>query len=408
LSTSKQPKAALIFIFITILVDVIGMGIIIPIIPGLIKDLTGQGLGEASRLGGWLMFSYAIMQFVFSPILGGLSDQFGRRPVLIISLIGLGVDYFIHALAPTLLWLFIGRVLAGIAGASITTATAYIADISSPEKRAQNFGLIGAAFGLGFIIGPVIGGIFSQWGIRVPFYVAAGLTLLNALYGFFVIPESLSEENRRPFSWKRANPVGTLLQLKKYPLIIGFLGTIFLLNIASHAVQSNWSFYSMLKFGWDEKMVGYSLGFVGLLVALVQGGLIRVLVPKIGQKRAVIIGLSLHALGMLLFGMATQGWMMFAILIPFALGGIAGPTIQGIISNQVHDNEQGELQGGITSLISFTTIIGPPLMTGLFAFSTSESSPIYLPGAPFYLASFLCFIGLVLIIRTLSKQTLKS
>ncbi len=397
---------ALMFIFITILIDVIGIGIIIPVLPKLITELTGGDMSVAARYGGWLLFAYAIMQFIFSPIIGGLSDRYGRRPVLLLSLMGLGIDYLFLALAPSIGWLFIGRLLAGISGASFTTASAYIADVSPPEKRAQNFGLIGAAFGLGFIIGPVLGGLLGHFGSRVPFFAAAGLSLLNWLYGYFILPESLSVENRRPFNWKRANPVGSLLQTRRYPVILGLIGTLLCLYIAAHASQSTWSYYTMEKFGWDEKWVGYSLGFVGLTVGLAQGLLTRVVIPKIGAVRSVFIGLSISAVGYVCFALATQGWMMFAFMVPFALGGIAGPSLQGIIAGQVSPSEQGELQGSLTSLISATSIIGPVLMTSLFSWFTSKSAPVYFPGAPFIMGAFLTALGLVLAIKPLRKYGL--
>lgn len=399
-----RRDAALGFIFVTILVDVIGLGIIIPVIPKLIERLDGGGLSEASKLGGWLMFAYAIMQFLFSPVLGGLSDRFGRRPILLISLLGLGIDYIFHAYAPTIGWLFIGRLIAGIAGASFTTATAYIADISAPEKRAQNFGMVGAAFGLGFIIGPVIGGISTQFGSRVPFLVAAALSLANVVYGYFVLPESLTPGNRRKFEWKRANPAGTLLHLKRYPIVAGLVVSTVLLYIAGHAVQSNWTYYTMLKFNWDEAMVGYSLGFVGILIAGVQGGLIRFIIPKLGQKRTVYAGLLLSSAGFLLFAFATQGWMMYAFLIPYCLGGIAGPAIQGVLSNQVPANEQGELQGAMTSLMSVTSIVGPPIMTNLFFHFTKDPSVIYFPGAPFVAAAILTLVSILFSVRALKAN----
>lgn len=405
---ATKRNNALAFIFITILLDVIGMGIIIPVIPKLIEQLTGKGLNQASQYGGWLMFSYAIMQFLFSPILGGLSDKFGRRPILLFALLGLAIDYVFQAWAPTITWLFIGRIIAGITGASFTTATAYIADISEPAKRAQNFGLIGVAFGLGFIIGPSLGGLCSKFGARIPFIVAAGLTLLNFLYGYFILPESLKSDHRRKFEWKRANPIGSLLQLKKYPVISGLIASLVLVYIAAHAVQSNWTYYTMLKFSWNEDWVGYSLGFVGILVAIVQGGLIRIIIPKIGQKKSVYIGLFLYAIGLLLFGFASNGWMMFIFLIPYCLGGIAGPAIQGIISNQVPANEQGELQGGLTSLISVTSIIGPLLMNNLFAYFTLSSTPIYFPGAPFLAGAILCLLSVFLAVRSLSNHIIKA
>jgi DHA1 family tetracycline resistance protein-like MFS transporter len=400
-----KKNNALIFIFITILVDVIGLGIIIPVVPKLIENLTGEGLSEASRYGGWLMFSFAAMQFLFSPIMGGLSDKFGRRPVLLLSLFGLGVDYVFHAYAPTLAWLFVGRLIAGLFGASFTTATAYIADISTPEKRAQNFGLIGAAFGLGFIIGPVVGGLAgSEWGPRAPFLLAASLTFLNLIYGYFVLPESLDPAQRRPFDWKRANPIGSLMHLRKYPVVSGLVVSLVLIYIAAHAVQSNWAFYTMFKFNWDEKMVGYSLAVVGVLIATVQGGIIRVVIPKLGQQKAVYLGIALYAFGLVLFGAASASWMMFAFLVPYCLGGIAGPALQGIISSQVPSNEQGELQGALTSLMSVTAIIGPVMMNSLFSYFTSADAPVYLPGASFYLAAFLTVLSLFFAYKTLSTR----
>ncbi len=399
----KNGNRQFIFIFITILIDVIGLGIIIPVIPKLIRELSGEGLSEASRYGGWLMFSYAIMQFLFSPILGGLSDKFGRRPVLLISLFGLGIDYIFMAWAPTMAWLFVGRIIAGISGASFTTATAYIADISAPEKRAQNFGLVGAAFGLGFIIGPVLGGTLAQWGSRIPFIAASILTLINFLYGYFFIPESLDINNRRNFEWKRANPISSLFNLRRYPAVSSLAACLVMIYIASHAVQSNWSYYTMLKFSWNEAMVGYSLGFVGVLVSLVQGGLIRIVIPKIGQVKSIYAGLAFYGIGLLLFAFASSSWMMFAFLIPYCLGGIAGPALQGYISSHVPANEQGELQGALTSLISVTSIIGPVLMNGLFAYFTSPKTPYYFPGAPFILASALIVVSIVLAVKSFTE-----
>lgn len=399
---SAKRNAALGFIFITILVDVIGLGIIIPVMPRLIEQLTGGGLSEASQYGGWLTFSYAIMQFVCSPVLGGLSDRFGRRPILLFSLLGLGIDYIFLALAPTIGWLFVGRLIAGVAGASFTTATAYIADISTPEKRAQNFGMVGAAFGLGFIIGPTLGGIFSHWGPRVPFMVAAGLSLVNFLYGYLVLPESLDLKHRRRFNWRRANPVGSLLQLRRYPVVAGLIVSLVLVYIASHAVQSTWTYYTMLKFSWTERWVGYSLGFVGLLTAIVQGGLIRFIIARLGQRNTVYAGLLLYSFGLLLFAFAGQSWQMFAFLVPYCLGGITGPALQGIISGQVPPNEQGELQGALTSLVSLTTILGPPLMTNLFAYFTSPGAPVHFAGAPFLMGSVLALASLLFTLRSLA------
>lgn len=399
---NKRP-AAIIFIFITVLLDVIGIGIIIPIMPRLYQELTGGTLSQASEYSAYLVFTYAFLQFIFSPVIGGLSDQYGRRPILLFSLFGFGIDFLFMALAPTIGWLFMGRVIAGISGASFSTASAYIADVSEPEKRAQNFGLLGAAFGLGFIIGPALGGTLGTYGTRIPFFVSGGLALLNWLYGFFVLPESLKPEDRRKFDIKRANPVGSLLALKKYPMIIALVASLFLVYVANFATQGTWSFYTMEKFGWGEMQVGLSLAFVGLMVAIVQGGLIRVIIPKIGQEKALFLGLSVTAFGLLAFGFASSSWMMYAIMVPFAMGGLAGPAFQGIISSQVSKSEQGELQGALTSLNSIAGIIGQPLMLWLFRAFTAKKAPVYFPGAPFVLGSILTVISIVWTIRVLKK-----
>lgn len=400
----KSTKTAAVgFIFVTILIDVIGFGVIIPVIPELIRSLVGGTMSDAARYGGWLLFAYAIMQFFFSPVLGNLSDKYGRRPILLISLFGFGVDYLFTAFAPTIFWLFIGRVIAGITGASITTATAYIADVSPPDKRAQNFGMIGAAFGLGFIIGPAVGGLLAEFGVRAPFIAAAILTLINWLYGFFVLPESLKPENRRDFSWKRANPVGSLMHLGRYPAVAGLVVSFFLLYIASHAVQSTWSYYNIEKFKWSEAQVGISLAVVGIMVAFVQGVLIRKAIPALGQTKSVLIGLLIYALGMVLFAFASKGWMMYAFTVVYCLGGIAGPALQGYISSHTPPNAQGELQGALTSLVSVTTIIGPLLMTYLFSWFTRPEQ-LYFPGAPFMMGALLLIISAVLAFRSMSED----
>lgn len=400
MSTKVKPQAALGFIFVTLLIDIIGFGIIIPVLPKLIQHLIHGNLSDASRYGGWLAFAYAIMQFICAPLLGNLSDKYGRRPVLLASLLGFSIDYTFLAFAPSIGWLFVGRLIAGITGASFTTASAYIADISTPEKRAQNFGLIGAAFGLGFIIGPVLGGILGQYSTKLPFIAAAVLALINALYGFFILPESLSMDHRRKFEWKRANPMGSLMQLRKYPAVSGLVVSLILIYVAAQAVQSTWTFFTMEKFSWNEAWVGYSLGFVGVMSALVQGWLIRIIIPKFGQQKSIWMGLLLYSVGLFLFAFATKGWMMFAILVPYCLGGIAGPALQGIISQEVPPNEQGELQGGLTSLMSATTIIGPPMMTTLFAYFTSKNAPIQFAGAPFMAGAVLMLLSTILVIRS--------
>ncbi|WP_447641564.1 MULTISPECIES: TCR/Tet family MFS transporter [Chitinophagaceae] len=402
--TERTGKNVIWFIFLTLLIDVIGIAIIIPVVPKLIEDLTHEGVNKASVYGGWLIFAYAVMQFLFSPVLGGLSDRFGRRPILLCSLMGMAVDYLFQAYAPTLSWLFVGRALAGIAGASFTTASAYIADVSIPEKRAQNFGLIGVAFGLGFVIGPVIGGYFAKYGARVPFKIAAILAFLNFLYGYFILPESLPQSNRRKFEWKRANPIGSLIQLKKYPVIAGLIITLTLIYLGSHAVQSTWTYYTMFKFQWSEQQVGMSLGLIGVLVMFVQGFLIRKTIPVLGLTKSIVYGMVLYIIGMVLFGLVSVGWMMYCVIPVYCLGGIAGPALQSVISSQVTPDQQGELQGGLTSLMSLTSILGPLIMNNLFAFFSKTTGAVYFPGMPYMVGALLFIVGLVLALPTLKKH----
>ena len=401
---SGSRKAAVSFIFITLLLDVIGLGLIIPVFPQLIEELIQGNISEASQWAGLLTFAYAIMQFICAPIIGNLSDKYGRRPVLLFSLLGFGIDYIFLSLAPTIWWLFLGRLIAGLFGASFTTATAYIADISTSENRSKNFGMIGAAFGLGFIIGPGLGGLLGEFGPRVPFMAAAVLTLLNLIYGYFVLPESLAKEHRRPFEWKRANPMGSLLQLKKYKGVGGLIVSLIFLYIASHAVQSTWTFFNIEKFQWSNTLMGISLTVIGLLIAIVQGGLIRYINPKLGDERSIYVGLGLYSLGLFLFSFANDGWMMFIFLIPYCLGGIAGPAIQSIISGNVPKNEQGELQGALTSLMSATSIVGPLLMTNLFAWFTRPEGDIKFAGAPFFAGAILMLISAVVAMRSMKKE----
>ncbi|WP_448103593.1 TCR/Tet family MFS transporter [Pedobacter panaciterrae] len=403
MATSR--KAALSFIFITLLLDVIGIGLIIPVFPQLIEQLIGGNISQASQWSGWLTFVYAIMQFVCAPIIGNLSDKYGRRPVLLLSLFGFGIDYIFLALAPTIWWLFVGRIIAGIFGASMTTATAYIADISTKENRAQNFGMIGAAFGVGFIIGPALGGLLGEIGPRVPFIAAAILTLVNVVYGYFVLPESLDKEHRRAFEWKRANPLGSLMQLKKYKGLGGLIIALVFLYIASHSVQSTWTFVNIEKFHWSTSMIGISLTVVGVLVAAVQGGLIRFINPRLGNEKSIYLGFILYAVGLFLFAFASETWMMFAFLVPYCLGGIAGPALQAIMSGNVPQNEQGELQGALTSLMSVTAIIGPLFMTNLFAWFTSPGAAIKFAGAPFLAGAVLMLISVLIAYRTMKGHS---
>ena len=385
----KKNNAGLFFIFLTVVIDTIGLGIIIPVLPSLIKELIQGDLSEASYYGGWLMFAYAFTQFIFASVLGNLSDTYGRRPVLLISLLGFCINYILMGLAPSILWLFVGRLIAGVTGASHTVAAAYIADISSPEKKAQNFGLLGAAFGLGFIIGPVIGGLLGHYGARIPFFAAGALSLFNFIYGYFVVPESLTKENRRSFSWRNANPIGAFKHMKRYPQIYALLSCIILINLAAHAVQSTWSYYTMEKFAWDEKMVGISLGFIGILLTIVQAGLLRIIIPKLGLSKSILIGLFLLTVALPLIGLVSSSGMLFAASVLYVCGGIGGPALQSLISNLTPHNEQGQIQGGIASVISLTAIFGPLMMSNLFAFFTKDNTSIYLPGAPFIMGGIL-------------------
>ncbi|MDY3362900.1 TCR/Tet family MFS transporter [Riemerella anatipestifer] len=399
-----HKSAAISFIFITLLIDITGWGIIIPVVPKLIEELINGDISLASKYGGWLSFAYAVMQFIFAPVLGNLSDQFGRRPVILFSLLGFSVNFFLQAWAPSILWLFIGRLLSGITGASITTASAYIADISTEQDRSKNFGIIGAAFGLGFIIGPVLGGVLGHYGARIPFLAAGALCLINFLYGFFILPESLSKEHRRKFNWKRANPIGSLLQLRKYPELYKLILAWFLVYIASHAVQTNWAYFGIYRFGWSEKTVGVSLGVMGGLTALVQGVILRKVNPKIGNERSIFYGIGMYSLGMLLFSFAGSSWMMFAILGIYCLGGIAGPSLQSVISTKVSASEQGDLQGALTSIISLTSIIGPPLMTNIFYYFTHNDAPFKFAGAPFFVGFILMSISTYIVYRGFYKN----
>ncbi len=408
---ANPKKAAVGFIFITVLIDIIGFGIIIPVLPQLLQQLMHvtdrTDISAISKPAIFLTLIYGLMQFIFAPILGSLSDRYGRRPVLLFSLLGFGLDYIFLAFAPSIGWLFLGRMISGITGASITTASAYMADISNEKNRAQNFGMIGAAFGLGFIIGPMLGGLLGELGTRIPFLVAAGLALVNALYGYFVLPESLDMEHRRAFDLKRANPIGSLKNLNKYPAVFGLIIALLFIYVAAHSVQSNWSFANINKFGWTPKTIGISLAVVGVLISLVQGLLIRVVNPKLGNEKSVYIGIALYALGLTLFAFATQGWMMFLFLVPYCLGGISGPALQALISAHVPKNEQGELQGSLTGLQSLTTIIGPPMMIGLTSYFSIKNDPnhIYFPGAAFLLGALFMLLSAIIAYWVLKHDT---
>ena len=401
---NNNRQAAVGFIFFTLVIDIVGLGIIIPVVPALIKGLIHtEDISKVSLYGGWLTFLYASMQFLFSPLIGSLSDRYGRRPVLLFSMLGFGLDYLFLAFAPSIFWLFVGRTISGITGASITTASAYIADISDDTNRAKNFGMIGAAFGIGFIIGPMLGGILGEYGHRLPFIVAACLALVNALYGYFVLPESLSPANRRNFEWKRSNPLSSLLHLRSYPAVSGLIVCLFFVYLAAHAVQSNWSYANIEKFKWSPKIIGLSLAMVGVLIGLVQGVLIRYINPKLGDKKSVYYGIALYAIGLILFAFSTASWMMFAFLIPYCLGGLAGPSLQSTLAGLLPPNVQGELQGALTSLMSLTAIVGPLIMNNLFAFFTRPDSTIHFPGIAFFLGSLSMLSSLIISKLTFSR-----
>jgi len=400
--TARKP--ALGFIFVTLVLDILGIGLIIPILPKLVEQLGGGGIEKATYIYGLLAALYSLMQFIFAPVLGSLSDRFGRRPVILGSLFGSGLDYFLLAFAPNLSWFFVGRIIAGITGANFAAATAYIADISPPEKRAANFGLIGGAFGLGFIIGPLLGGVLGKYGLHVPFFVAGGLTLINWCYGLFVLPESLAPENRRKFSWKVSNPIGSLYALKRHPVAFGLAGVFFLFNLSHQVYPSIWVLYTSYRYNWTPGQTGLSLAIVGVMAAIVQGGLTRIIVRKLGEARTVLLGLTVFALAFICYGLAPEGWMTYIVIVFGSLGGVTGPAMQGLISRDVGADEQGGVQGSLTSLVSITGIIGPPLMTGLFGYFISKKAPFVLPGVSFFFAACLVTIALFLAWRLLKQN----
>ena len=390
---TRPGKQAIAFIAITLLLDTIGFGLIIPVLPKLLALLTGEGLSRAAIEGGFLSFLYATMQFLCAPVLGNLSDRFGRRPVLLYAIGALGVDYIIMGSAPTLGWLFVGRAISGMAGASFTPAYAYVADISPPERRAQNFGVVSAMFGLGFIIGPALGGLLGHFGPRAPFFAAATLSLLNFCYGLFVLPESLPKERRRPFDWKRANPLGTFKQMRKHPVVLGLLGALFLWMIANQVFPSTWSFYTKYRFNWSEAMIGASLALVGGIMVMSQATVLRLLVPRLGERKVALLGITVAAAMYLGLSTATKGWMMFAWLSLWFFGAIVFPVTNALMSHRIAPESQGELQGAVAGLASLAALTGPLLMTQLFGRFTSPGHA-HLPGAAFLAAALLTTVCL--------------
>jgi DHA1 family tetracycline resistance protein-like MFS transporter len=397
----SRRRAAVPFILITVLLDTLGVGLIIPVGPRLVAGFLDNDLKAASHWFGLLMALYSVMQFVFAPVLGGLSDRFGRRSVILMSLLGAASSYLLSGLAPALWWLFIGRTIAGITGASFSAANAYIADITPPEKRAASFGAVGAVFGLGFILGPALGGALGDYGLRIPYFVGAGLNFVNLLYGFFVLPESLPPENRRPFSLLRANPLGSLGHLAKHPIVLRLTGSLFCAFLAQMILQSCWALCNQARYGWTFKQVGISLMVVGLGMAVVQGLLVRAIMPRLRERRALLLGLAISAVGYALIAQATQGWMIYALTPLLALGGIAGPAVQAIITSNVGPKEQGELQGALNSMSGLAAIIGPLIGTSLLAWLGTPGAPVLIPGAPFFAAAACSALGLVLAMRAM-------
>jgi DHA1 family tetracycline resistance protein-like MFS transporter len=391
----------IVFIFLTVLISMIGMGVVLPVMPALIMEVSGKDLSQAAEWGGALMLSYAIMQFVMMPVMGALSDRYGRRPVLLGSLAAYSLDFLLMGLAPSMALLLAARMLAGAFGAVFSTANAYIADITPPEKRAANFGLMGAAFGLGFIVGPVLGGLIGDhFGPRAPFYAVAALGALNFAFGFFAAPETLKLENRRPFAWKRANAFGSFAEFRKYPALLPIAFAMFLFYLSHWTFPSIWSYYAIERFAWSETQIGLSLMAVGMAAAVVQGGLTRVIVPKLGERKAALGGLLVAVVCYLGYAFATKGWMIYALIACGAIAGIVMPALQAIMSRALPANAQGELQGAIGAVNGLSMIISPWLTTHIFSafvrpvepFAIGgvtllpEGAPIYFPGAPFILA----------------------
>ncbi len=378
----REPrKAAIAFVLVTLFIDILGIGIVIPVLPKLVEQFVGGDTSLAGIYVGIIAATYSLMQFAFAPIVGALSDRFGRRPVILASLFGLGIDFLIQGFAQNLAWLFVGRLLAGIFGASFTTANAYIADVSIDDTRARNFGLVGVMFGLGFICGPALGGLLGSVWIKLPFFVSAGLAILNWLYGYFVLPESLPPEQRSALTLAKANPFGTIRRLRAYPIVLGLAAAFVCLSFAQRGLENVWVLHSGFRYGWDELANGLILGLVGLTAAIVQGGLVRPITKKLGDRGAVIMGVSISAAAFIGYGLADYGWMVPWIVIFGSLGGVTGPAIQSIVTRSVGPAEQGEVQGALTSLISLTNIIAPLFFTTLlFGYFTCETPTFRVPG----------------------------
>lgn len=388
MQAATRSRLTLICILITILLDMIGVGIIVPVLPELLEELTGGSVAEAAVIGGYLVFVYAVMQFVFSPVLGNLSDRFGRRPVLLASLMGLTFDYLMMAIAPFVWYIFISRIVAGIAGAALATATAYMADITPPHKRTHRFGLIGAAFGLGFIIGPVIGGELGEFGPRVPFFAAAGLAFANFLFGLLVLPESLPKARRRKFDIRRANPLGAVLALKKYPSVLWLLGVLFFFQLSAQALPTVFSYFTVEVFNFTSSTIGRTLGAFGLGFAISQALLAGPMSRGLGEPAVAMIGLLAAITAFAGVAFANEVFYLYLFIMVGTVSGLAPPAINGVLSRQVPDNSQGELQGAVNAASSLATMLGPLAATQIFSYYTSSpGTRDYFPGAPFIAAS---------------------
>jgi DHA1 family tetracycline resistance protein-like MFS transporter len=389
-------KAALAFIFVTVLIDILAFGVIIPVLPGLVRQFTGGNFAIAAWWVGIFGTLFAAIQFISSPIQGTLSDRFGRRPVILLSCLGLGADFILMAVAQSLPWLLIARVFSGMFSASFTTANAYIADVTPPEKRGQAFGIMGAAFGVGFIIGPIIGGLLGSWSLRAPFWFAGGLALLNFLYGWFVLPESLPKERRTArFDWAHANPIGSLSMLTRFPQVFGLAIVVLIANMAHYVYPSVAVLFTEYRYGWDEKQVSWMLALVGLCSIIVQGLLVGRVIRALGERHALLLGLACGTLGFLIYGFATNGWMFLAAVPVSALWGLAGPSTQALITRQVSPDAQGRVQGALMSLVSLTGIFAPLMFASTFGLFISDRAPMHLPGAPWLLAGLWLFAGLL-------------
>lgn len=395
-SRSGPRPAAVAFILITIMLDILALGVIVPVLPDLIKEFEGGDTAAAARMIGIFGSVWATMQFLVSPTIGAFSDHIGRRKVVLLSNFGLGIDYIFMALAPSIGWLFVGRVISGMTAASIPTAFAYIADVTPPEKRARSYGLIGAAFGVGFIFGPVVGGILGHYGIRLPFWVSAGLSLTNAMYGLFVLPESLPLDRRSALDWSRANPLGSLRLLRTHRQLVGFAAVHFLYFMSQQSLQTVFVLYAQYRYGWDERTVGVCLGVVGVCVAIVQGALVGRVVQRYGERQAIITGLTLGSLGFVIYGLAPTGMWFVAGVPVMSFFGLYGPSAQGLMTKLVSHREQGKLQGALTSVTSITGIVGPSIFSFVFAAFLGPLGSLNQPGAPFVLAGLCLFTGMLI------------